>query len=90
MRGGNEPAERVAQRYAFFAFLCGSSPYSSSGINMYVDIFIFRTAEEFVSEPNTSALPAGYVFVIMLRTAEEVVSEPNTSARFYSFTWASG
>ena len=48
--------ERVAQTYAFFAFVCGSSSFSSSGINRYTDIFILRTAEEFVSERNTTAL----------------------------------
>src|ERR1035437_528592 len=50
--------KRVAPTYAFFAFVCGSSSFSSSGINRYMDIFILRTAEEFVSERNTTALPA--------------------------------
>jgi hypothetical protein len=35
--------ERVAQTYAFFAFVCGSSP---SGINKYVYVLMLRTAEE--------------------------------------------
>ena len=47
---GGSPASQ-----AFFAYVCGSLSFSSSGMNGYVDISILRTAEEFVWKPIPSA-----------------------------------
>jgi hypothetical protein len=69
-----EDRQRVAQTYAFFAFVCGSSSFSSSGINRYVGIFILRTAEEFVSEPNASARPAALRSQMTLSSGDELDS----------------